>query len=259
MTPVVLVVEDESILASSISVYLERHGCSTIVAGCGEDGIRASEEASPDVALVDVRLPGMDGIQVLQRLREVTPATEVVIMTAHASVASAVQAIKLGAFDYLTKPVDLDELRLVVDKAATHQRMRLELSYLRGRRGGIGAPWEIVGESPPMRQLLQQIERIAALDSPDGGGAPTVLILGETGTGKEMVARALHDRSPAPRGRSSRSTAPPSRGPCSRPSCSATSGAPTRTRAPPRPGSSRRPTTARSCWTRSATRTPPSR
>jgi two-component system response regulator AtoC len=195
MTPLVLVVEDESILANSISIYLERHGCETAVAESGEAGIQAAEESGPDVAVVDVRLPGMDGLEVLRRLREVSPTTEVVMMTAFGSVASAVDAMKLGAFDYLTKPLDLDELRVMVEKAAAHQRLRLELSYLRGRRGGSGTSWDIVGESRPMRQLRQQIERIASLESPEGGGAPTVLILGETGAGKEMVARAIHDRS----------------------------------------------------------------
>lgn len=196
MPPLVLVVEDEAILADSISIYLERHAYTTAVARSGEEAVRLTEEASPDVAVVDIRLPGTGGLEVLRRVRELSPATEVVMMTAHASVASAVEAMKLGAFDYLTKPLDLDELRVVVDKALAHLRMRRELSYLKARdeRGGHLA--EIVGESPPIRALRQQIERIANLESPGSGGAPTVLILGETGAGKEMVARAIHCGSP---------------------------------------------------------------
>lgn len=117
MPPRVLVVEDESILANSISIYLERHGCETAVAGCGEDGVQVAEESGPDVAVVDVRLPGMDGLEVLRRLREASPATEVVMMTADTSAESAVQAMRLGAFDYMTKPLDLNELRVMVEKA----------------------------------------------------------------------------------------------------------------------------------------------
>ncbi len=196
MPPLVLVVEDETILADSISIYLERHAYASAAARSGEEALRMAEEASPDVAVVDIRLPGITGLEVLRRMREVSPGTEVVMMTAHASVASAVEAMKLGAFDYLTKPLDLDELRVVVDKAVAHLRMRRELSYLRARDETGGRLAEIVGESPPIRALRQQIERIAALESPGDGGAPTVLILGETGTGKEMVARAIHHQSP---------------------------------------------------------------
>ncbi len=192
MPPLVLVVEDETILGDSISTYLERHGFATAVARSGEDGIKLAEEASPDVAVVDIRLSGMNGLDVLRRLREQSSGTEVIMMTAHASVASAVEAMKLGAFDYLTKPLDLDELRVVVDKALAHLRLRRELSYLKAREETGGHLAEIVGESPPIRALRQQIERIAKLESPGGGGAPAVLILGETGAGKQMVARAIH-------------------------------------------------------------------
>ncbi len=195
MPPLVLIVEDETILGDSISTYLGRHAYATTVARSGEDGVRLAGEASPDVAVVDIRLPGMDGLEFLRKVREVSPATEVIMMTAHASVASAVEAMKLGAFDYLTKPLDLDELRVVVDKALAHLRMRRELSYLKARDGTGGHLAEIKGESPLIRDLRQRIERIAALES-TGGSAPTVLILGETGAGKEMVARAIHHAGP---------------------------------------------------------------
>ena len=108
MPSLVLVVEDETILGESISVYLERHGLATALARSGEEAIKLAEESSPDVAVMDVRLPGINGLEVLRRMRELSPGTEVIMMTAHASVASAVEAMKLGAFDYLTKPLDLD-------------------------------------------------------------------------------------------------------------------------------------------------------
>lgn len=195
MPPLVLIVEDETILGDSISTYLERHAFASLVARSGEEGVRLAEESGPDVAVVDIRLPQMGGLEVLRKVRDVSPGTEVIMMTAHASVASAVEAMKLGAFDYLTKPLDLEELCVVVEKALAHQRMRRELSYLKARDETGGRLAEILGESPPIRTLRQQIERIAGLESPGEGDAPTVLILGDTGTGKEMVARAIHYQS----------------------------------------------------------------
>lgn len=191
MSSLILIVEDETILGDSICTFLEHHGYTASVARSGEEGIRLAEENSPDVAIVDIRLPGLNGLGVLRRLRDLSPGTEVVMMTAHASVGSAVDAMKGGAFDYLTKPLDLDEVRVVVDKALAHQRMRRELNYLKAREATGQHTAGIVGESPAIHQLRQQIERIAMLESPEGS-APTVLVRGETGAGKEMVARALH-------------------------------------------------------------------
>lgn len=191
MSNFILVVEDETILGDSICTYLEHHGYSTMVARSGAEGVKLAEENTPDIAVVDIRLPDMDGLSVLRKLRDFAGGIEVVMMTAHASVASAVTAMKSGAFDYLTKPLDLDELRIVVEKALAHQRMQRELNYLKAREATGGHLTEILGESPPIATLRQQIARIASLESAEGA-VPTVLIQGETGTGKEMVARALH-------------------------------------------------------------------
>jgi DNA-binding NtrC family response regulator len=191
MPNLILVVEDETILGDSICTYLEHHGYATLVARSGAEGIRLAEENNPDIAVVDIRLPDLDGLSVLKKLRDNAAGTEVVMMTAHASVASAVTAMKSGAFDYLTKPLDLDEVRIVVEKALTHQRMHRELNYLKAREATGGDIAEILGESPAITMLRQQIGRIAALESTEGS-PPTVLIQGETGAGKEMVARAIH-------------------------------------------------------------------
>ena len=121
MPPLVLIIEDEKILAESMSIYLGHHGYTTAVVHAGEDGIRLAAEASPDVAVVDVRLPGIDGLEVLTKVREVSPGTEVIMATAYASVGSAAEAMRRGAFDYLSKPLDLAALRLVVDKALAHR------------------------------------------------------------------------------------------------------------------------------------------
>jgi len=194
MSVLVLIVEDEPVLARAIATFLERHGLATVTAGSGEDALRLAEETSPDVAVVDIRLPGIDGLEVLREFRADSPGRQVIVTTAHASVASALEAMKLGAFDYLTKPVDLDKLRVVIDKAIGDQRMRRELTYLRGRDADGARAGEILGESPVMRALRGQIERVASLDATEGGG-PTVLVRGETGVGKEMVARAIHYQS----------------------------------------------------------------
>src|SRR5437773_6293332 len=194
MAALVLIVEDEKIQAESMSIYLDRQGYSSVFALSGEEGLRRAEEASPDVAIVDLRLPGMGGLDVLSRLREITPGSEVIMLTAHGTVGSAVEAMRRGAFDYLSKPVDFDELRVVVDKALTHLRLRRELSYLKARDGA-ATGGEIVGESAPVRALRADVARIATLEAAEGI-APTVLLLGETGTGKGLVARALHHQSP---------------------------------------------------------------
>lgn len=196
MVPLILVIEDETVLAEAISTYLQRHAYTTSVTASGEDGLRTAEQTSPEVAIVDIKLPGMDGMEVLRHLRELSPTTEVIVMTAHASVASALEAMKLGAFDYLMKPIDLDELRVIVDKASAHLRLRRELSYLRERHQTPGHVSEILGESPAIRTLRSQIERIAGLEASDGGAAPVVLIRGETGVGKDMAARAIHAHGP---------------------------------------------------------------
>jgi DNA-binding NtrC family response regulator len=192
----ILIIEDEVILADAISTYLERHAYVTAVARSGEEGLHCAEADSPAVAVVYLKLPGIAGLEVLQRLHTVSPGTEMIMMTAYASVATAVEAMKQGAFDYLTKPLDLDELRVVVDKALAHARMRRELSYLKARSAVGNRLAELVGESAPMRALREQIQRIALLEAPGGGSAPTVLILGETGVGKDLVARVLHYSSP---------------------------------------------------------------
>ncbi|HSX79581.1 MAG TPA: response regulator, partial [Candidatus Saccharimonadia bacterium] len=153
MPPLILIVEDEKILADSMALYLERHAYATAVVYTGEDSLPLAEENSPDVMVVDIRLPGIDGLEVLRRIREASPSTEVVMITAYASIATAVEAMKRGAFDYLSKPLDLDELCVVVDKALTHARMRRELSYLKARSEAGGHLSAIIGESACIQAL----------------------------------------------------------------------------------------------------------
>jgi DNA-binding NtrC family response regulator len=185
----ILIVDDERTLARAVRAFLQEAGYEAEVAGDAEQALGMLESLRPDVIFSDVRLPGMNGIELLRRIREFDPALPVVIMTAYGTIEGAVEAVKLGAFDYLKKPVDLEELRLLADRAREHTQMRQELSYYR-RRAAREVPFaDVIGESPGIRAVLEQARQIAALDE-----TPPVLISGETGTGKGLVARTIPRR-----------------------------------------------------------------
>jgi len=193
----VLVVDDERTLARAIKAYLTESGYGAEVAHDAESALTMLGSTRPDVVFTDVRLPGMNGIELLKKIREFDPAISVVVMTAHGSIEGAVEAVKLGAFDYVKKPIDLDELKLLADRARENTLLRQELSYYRRRESSREMPFaDVVGESPVMKALLDKARQIAALDE-----TPPVLITGETGTGKGLVARTIHasgDRSDKP-------------------------------------------------------------
>lgn len=195
MDPSLLIIEDEQALAEALRSYVTGVGYEPAVAGSGEEALGMLRASEMDLVLLDYKLPGMDGLQTLAEIKDIAPRSEVVMLTAFATVKMAVAAMHAGAFDYLTKPVDLDELRVVLDKAWKHARMRRELRYFQeaGRQGDPGE--RIVGSSPATVQLRAQVQRLAALE-PEQGGAPAILITGETGTGKGLVARTIHDLSP---------------------------------------------------------------
>jgi DNA-binding NtrC family response regulator len=184
----VLIVDDERTLARAIKAFLTESGYEAEVAGDAEQALRLLETMRPDVVFSDVRLPGMNGIELLRRIREFDPALPVIIMTAHGTIEGAVEAVKLGAFDYLKKPVDLEELKLLADRARENSQLKQELSYYRRREAARESPLAgVLGESPAIRAVVDQARQIAALDE-----TPPVLITGETGTGKGLVARTIH-------------------------------------------------------------------
>src|SRR5688572_17635352 len=161
------------------------------VAGDAEKAKELVETLRPDVVFADVRLPGMSGIELLKWIRDFDPSIPVIIMTAHGTIEGAVEAVKLGAFDYMKKPVDLEELKLQADRAQETALLKQELSYYRRRAGSEAPPSGILGNSPALRSVLEQVRQIAVLDE-----TPPVLITGETGTGKGLVARTLHSSGP---------------------------------------------------------------
>src|SRR5438270_7718949 len=185
----VLIVDDERFHAEAVAESLERVGYECIVATSGAAGARKIEEEDFDVVLTDLRMEDMDGLAILRKAKEAAPETEVVVITGHGDVKTAVEAIKRGAANYLTKPVDMAELRAIVDKAA--ERLRLaranrELKRQLDEKFGFEG---VVGNSTRMHEVIAKLKDIATTSA-------TVLIQGETGTGKELVAKANHTNSP---------------------------------------------------------------
>jgi len=184
-----LIVDDERSIRESCREVAETLGFGTRIAESPEHCYRVLDSTNVDVVLLDLRLPGTNGLEVLREIKRRRPDTVVVIMTGFATIQSAVQAMKAGAYDYVTKPFTFDELRLVLDRVTAHLQMATENRLLREQvksRHGFGA---IVGQAPEMDRLYRIIAKAASSTHP-------VLILGESGTGKELVARSIHHSGP---------------------------------------------------------------
>lgn len=189
----ILVIEDEQTLAKNIKRYLERSDYDVRIADSGEEGLEQLERHQPDVVLLDYQLPGINGLEVLQKIRRLDSRIKVILVTAHGNVQVAVDAMKAGAYDYLNKPVALAELELLVSKAVGQERLEGALSYYQQKDAEYGGVEALLGKSKAMVDLKQRLRRIldAEADLSDDA-APAVLVTGETGTGKELVARAIH-------------------------------------------------------------------
>ena len=193
MSHAVLVIEDETVLAKNILIYLQRNGYEVQLAQSAEEGLALLDTVHPDAVVLDFNLPGMNGLQALERIRAFDAGIHVLMLTGHGNVEMAVDAMKAGAFDFLTKPVALSKLRLLLDKAMGQARRDSALDYYRKRDAREAVLEGLLGESAPMLALKQTLSQLLQAQAQmREGDAPAVLVLGETGTGKELVARALH-------------------------------------------------------------------
>jgi len=184
----ILVIDDEKVMRDSCYRVLSKEDYEVETVASGEAGIKMVQKATFDLILLDIKMPGMDGLDALRFLKEQDTEIVVVIITGYPDIETAVRAIKLGAYDYVSKPFTPDELRLVVQRALEKRRLRLENEYLRKQLGTKNEPEEIIGKSEPMQRIFEMVRKIAPTDS-------TVLIAGESGTGKELVAKSIHNNS----------------------------------------------------------------
>lgn len=182
----ILIVEDNKDFALTLSDVLRKKGYEVNAVFCGEDGVDFVKNHLVDLVLLDIRLPSMDGVEVLRHIKEHDPDISVIMMTAYTEIEPAVQAMKMGAFDYLVKPFELDEMRIVVAKALENQKLRREVARLRRQQSQEMPESELYGESPKMKEIRELIRIVA--ETP----RTSVLIQGESGTGKELVANAIH-------------------------------------------------------------------
>ncbi|MDM4017529.1 sigma-54-dependent transcriptional regulator [Roseiconus lacunae] len=184
----IALVDDDNDFRSMTARTLRKFGYTVTDFESGETAISAFEKTSFDVAVIDLSMPGMSGLDVLRQICERSPETETVMLTGDATVRTAVDAMKLGAHDYLSKPIEMDELRVVIDKAYQQSQLRKENERLRVALERTRPNFEMIGRSSGMQEVLRLIDRAGPTDKP-------ILIQGESGTGKELVAHALHEAS----------------------------------------------------------------
>ena len=189
----ILVVDDELNIRSALVTLLEKKQYQVRGAGSAEEALEQMETTAADLVLTDLKMPGMGGMELLHRLKQKWPDTEVLVMTAFGSIDTAVEAIRHGAYDYLTKPIDRDRFALVVEKALERHALAFENKQLKDRLETRTRFEQMIGESEPMQRVYGLVEMVADSDV-------TVLLTGESGTGKELVARAIHHKSPRANG-----------------------------------------------------------
>jgi DNA-binding NtrC family response regulator len=184
----ILIVDDELSVRDSLLHWFRKDGYDVATAANAIEAIKALDQAPCDVVLLDIKMPGMDGMELLSRIRSTNTSAAVIMMTAFASVDTAVRALKNGAFDYVTKPIDPDELSHLVRRALKERKLEEENSQMRETIAELSAADFIVGESIAMRKVMELIRQVAQTSA-------TVMIRGESGTGKELVARTIHANS----------------------------------------------------------------
>ncbi len=184
-----LIVEDEETLRLSLRMALRAEGYNVLCTEKGEEALKIVEKELVDLVILDIRLPGMDGLQTMGKIKELDPTILTIVMTGYADVETAVRAMKMGAYDYINKPFELDEMKLVISKALETQKLKMELNRLRRGRMEGWAEAGIVARSGKMKEVLELVEKVSQTPR------TSVLIEGETGTGKELIAHAIHNQS----------------------------------------------------------------
>lgn len=190
----ILLIEDDEAFQAMLCEALGQRGYLIQAVGCAEEGLKAAKAGTFDLVLTDVKLPGISGVDAIPQLREASPGSDIIVMTAFSARETAVEAVRRGAYDFFSKPFSLGELDVVVRRALERRRLHREISALRETLRKDGPAMRLIGSSPAMAQVKAMVERVAPLES-------TVLITGESGTGKELVAetiRALSPRAGAP-------------------------------------------------------------
>jgi two-component system nitrogen regulation response regulator GlnG len=183
----ILIVDDDQSIATAFERFLKHEGHVCTLASNAEEAVRLVGERDPDLVVMDIRMPGVDGLQALQQLRSLYPDVYVVMMTAYGTSQTSIDAIRAGAFEYLTKPLDLDQLRTVIGQAMAAKRSRDQAAPADKEKGPVPRV-ALVGETPAMQDVYKMIGRLATHDVP-------ALVLGERGTGKELVVATIHDNS----------------------------------------------------------------
>src|SRR5919206_1836388 len=181
----ILIADDDGAIRNLLKDFLGGEGFETVEARSGKEVLQAASTTAPDLMLLDLRMPDWDGMEVMRRLKERDLGVPVILMTAYGTSSSAIQAIQLGAFDYITKPFELEDVLLTVQRFFEHDRLASEVRKLRGQLEGRDLTERIIGNTPAMQAVYKMIGRVAQTDA-------TVLVTGETGTGKELVAEVLH-------------------------------------------------------------------
>ena len=185
----ILIIDDDSLIRKTLSSHLSKQGFEVQTAGDGESGLKKYDEMSPDLVILDIRLPDADGLDVLRQMKDRANQASILIMTAYDDMKTTVEAIKLGAFEYLVKPLDYMALDLTVEKAFQVKALEEKVSYLIEEKQKEYTIDNIIGRSPQMREVFKLIGSVANTRT-------NILVQGESGTGKELVAKAIHYNSP---------------------------------------------------------------
>ncbi len=183
-----LVIDDDPLMLELMEFQLQAQGYSTTLAQTGEEGLKLAEGSRFDIVLADLQLPDLDGIAVIRRLKEISPASEIIIVSGYGSVSKAVEATKAGAFYFVEKPVEFEELMILIEMAIERRAQAEEIKQLRGRLTSRAAYYNIIGSSKAMQDIYEIIDSVAESDA-------NILIIGESGTGKELIANAIHYKS----------------------------------------------------------------